>query len=137
MDLSIAPEIAQLAQRRPARDRSADPAGHAIPRGTLGDHADDLTTLAAAPDRWPDRVRFDPAAPVRIPLGPATWLFVIPPGHVVECDCQLATLIAGEAAENGRPLRHGRTLVHAGRHLVRSGDAGYAVSLHTSVTSKG
>lgn len=134
-DLSVAPELAQFAQRRPA-----DPVV-----STLGTHADELTRLAGTPQRWWDRVRFDPAAPLRIPLEAAppgvslpaaeTWLLVLPPRRAVECDCRLATLVAGEAAEDGRPLRPGRTLVHgdrAARHVIRATDAGYAVSLHTS-----
>ena len=132
-DLSVAPEIAQFAQRAPV-----DPP--AAPRGTLGDHADELITLAVTPQRWWDRVRFDPAGPVRIPLTTTTWLLVLPPGHASECDCQLGTLVAGEAAEGDRPLRPGRTAVHGsrtGRHLIRSTAAGYAVSLHTSVKSGG
>lgn len=127
-DLSVAPEIAQFAQRRPVDTVVA----------TLGARAEALTRLVGAPQRWWDQVRFDPAAPLRIPLRPAplsaaTWLLVLPPRQAVECDCQLATLVAGEATEDGRPLRPGRTLVHghdATRHLVRATDAGYAVSMH-------
>jgi hypothetical protein len=126
MDLSVAPEIAQFAQPRLPADQLAA-------ASTLGERAASLTELAATPQRWWDRVRFDPDAPVRAALDPVTWLLILPPRSVVECDCGLATLLAGEAAEDGRTLRPGKTRVHArpAGHLVRSGDAGYAVTLHT------
>src|SRR5450756_1303828 len=61
-DLSVAPEIAQLAMAFiPARQ---DPAA---PR-TDGRIAGDLADLAAVPQRWWDLVRFDQDRPLRIPV---------------------------------------------------------------------
>ena len=132
-DLSVAPEIAQLALAfRPAR------LGQARPR-TDGRLAGDLADLAAAPELWWDRVRFDPAGPVRIPLPgeDGSWLLVLPPGAAADCDCRLATALAGEAEESGagqeqpRPLRPGRVRVHgAGApHRLRAAGPGYSVTL--------
>ena len=94
-DLSVAPEIAQLAD-------PFVPAQHvtAAPR-TDGRIAAALTELAATPQRWWDLVRFDAGGPVRIPVPgePGAWLLVLPPGTAVDCDCQQATALAGEAAE--------------------------------------
>ena len=61
-DLSVAPEIAQLAD-------PFVPAQHvtAVPR-TDGRIAAALTELAATPQRWWDLVRFDAGGPVRIPV---------------------------------------------------------------------
>ena len=79
-------------------------------------------------------VRFDPGAPVRVPV-PGTagaWLVVLPPGAVTDCDCGYATLLAGEAAEAGRPLRAGRVRVHGDgtAHRLLGAGHGYSVSLH-------
>jgi hypothetical protein len=125
MDLSVAPELAQFAQAGPVDDPLTR-------SGTLGDRAAELAELAADPRRWWDRVRFDPGAPVRVVLDGVGWLLVVPPGGTAECDCELATLVAGEAAEDGHPLRPGRTRVHGrrGNHTIRSSDAGYAVTWH-------
>jgi hypothetical protein len=129
-DLSVAPEIAQLAAPfvplPPSRDSFA-------PR-TDGHQAGLLSELAAAPQRWWDLVRFDPDAPLRVPV-PGTagaWLLVLPPGAVTDCDCGYATLLAGEVAEAGRPLRAGRVRVHGGggRHRMLGAGHGYSVSLH-------
>ena len=129
-DLSVAPEIARLAA--PFAPPSQSP-GNAAPR-TDGRLAGQLSELAAAPQGWWDLVRFDPAAPVRVPV-PGTagaWLVVLPPGAVTACDCGYATLLAGEAAEAGRPLRAGRVRVHGagGRHQMLGAGHGYSVSLH-------
>lgn len=112
-DLSVAPEIAQLADPFvPAQH------GTAAPR-TDGRTAAALTDLAATPQRWWDLVRFDPDGPVRIPVPgeagqaagepaggpgegpgePAAWLMVLPSGMSVDCDCLQATALAGQAAE--------------------------------------
>jgi hypothetical protein len=133
MDLSVAPEIAQFTQ----------PGAAALPpSGTVGERATALTALAADPARWWDRVRFDPAAPVRIRLDRSTWLLVIPPGHAASCDCALSTLLAGSATSGpsttsglDAPLRVGRTRVHGrpGGHTIHSGPAGYSVTLHASL----
>ncbi|HET6186267.1 MAG TPA: cysteine dioxygenase [Trebonia sp.] len=129
-DLSVAPEIAQLAAPfvLPAQSRDS-----AAPH-TVGRKAGQLSELAAAPQRWWDLVRFDPDAAVRVPV-PGTagaWLVVLPPGAVTDCDCGYATLLAGEAAEAGRPLRAGRVRVHGGgaTHRLLGAGHGYSVSLH-------
>lgn len=139
-DLSVAPEIAQLAD-------PFVPAKHpvTVPR-TDGRIAGDLADLAAAPQRWWDLVRFDSDGPVRIPLPdvPGTWLLVLPPGVTTDCDCQQATALAGEAVEttiaagapgeraSARPLRPGRVRVHGTRapHRLRTAGPGYSVTMH-------
>ena len=150
-DLSVAPELAQLAD-------PFVPAQHvtAVPR-TVGRTAAALTELAATPQRWWDLVRFDSAAPVRIPVpgAPGTWLLVLPPGASAGCDCLQATALAGEAAEapgeraNGghrtqqarggkpSPLRPGRVRVHgaAAPHRLHAAGPGYSVTLHAGATS--
>jgi hypothetical protein len=143
-DLSVAPEIAQLAAPLalvPSPQRPA-PALHAPPaRLTTGQLAAELTRLAAAPQRWWDLVRFNPDRPARIavPAPFEAWLQVIPPGQAAECRCELATQIAGDATEESagaaaRPLRPGRVRVHApgSRHVIRSAGHGYSVTLHAS-----
>jgi hypothetical protein len=128
-DLSVAPEIAQLAAPGGAwGDRS--------PRGnTDGRLAGELTRLAAAPQRWWDLVRFDAAGPVRIPVPGAegAWLLVLPPGAAADCDCARATLLAGEATEGTAPLRAGRIRLHGqrARHRVRGTGHGFSVTLHS------
>jgi hypothetical protein len=129
-DLSVAPEIAQLAVPfvLPPQSRES-----AAPH-TVGRKAGQLSELAAAPQRWWDLVRFDPDAPLRVPV-PGTagaWLLVLPPGAVTDCDCGYATLLAGEVAEAGRALRAGRVRVHGGgaTHRLLGAGHGYSVSLH-------
>ena len=144
-DLSVAPEIAQLAV---SLGPPPQPRATLFPR-TAGRIAAALSGLAAAPQRWWDLVRFDPDGPVRIPVPGAdgTWLLVLPPGAAADCDCRYATLLAGGAAESPlpplpahqppapapeRPLRPGRVRVH-GRyapHQIRGAGHGYSVSLH-------
>jgi hypothetical protein len=149
-DLSVAPEIAQLAAPLLPVQQDVTP-----PR-TDGKIAGDLAALAAAPQRWWDLVRFDPAGPVRIPVPGArgAWLLVLPPDTAVACDCAQATALAGEAVElpaagaagsaansaansaPARPLRPGRVLVHGtpAPHLLRTAGHGYSVTLHTAVS---
>jgi hypothetical protein len=137
-DLSVAPEIAQLASPFIPVQQAAAPR-------TDGRIAGDLADLAATPQRWWDLVRFDHDGPVRIPLSdaPGTWLLVLPPGATAECDCQQATVLAGEAAEAATarattaavpaaPLRPGRVRVRGARgaHHVRAAGPGYSVTLH-------
>jgi hypothetical protein len=156
-DLSVAPEIAQLAAPAAAA-LPPHPRTATAPR-TAGRTAGELARLAAAPGQWWDLVRFDPAGPVRIPV-PGTagaWLLVLPPDATADCDCAYATLLAGEATESaapaaapaasptqGRaaapatPLRAGRVRVH-GRpapHQIRGAGHGYAVSLHWGACSE-
>lgn len=130
-DLSVAPEIAQLAAPfAPPPPQARD---SAAPR-TDGRQAGLLSELAASPQRWWDLVRFDPGAPLRVavPGTAGAWLLVLPPGAVTDCDCGYATLLAGEVAEAGRPLRAGRVRVHGGggRHRMLGAGHGYSVSLH-------
>jgi hypothetical protein len=144
-DLSVAPEIAQLADPFvPAQPVAARPR-------TDGRIAGDLADLAATPERWWDLVRFDHDGPVLVPLpdAPGTWLLVLPPGATADCDCRQATALAGEAVEAAigaaappRPLRPGRVRVHGtsehgtsrtetrGAHRVRAVGNGYSVTLH-------
>jgi hypothetical protein len=135
-DLSVAPEIAQLAAPF-IQPRT----GRAAPR-TDGRTAADLAELAAAPQHWWDLVRFDPDGPVRVTLPGAAgaWLLVLPPGTDADCACQQATALAGEAVEEapgagaGRPLRPGRVLVHGSGapHRLRAAGPGYSVTLHAT-----
>src|ERR1700730_6472610 len=117
--MSVAPEIAILAETsllipaQPARGTS----GQAGTRPTLGTLARHLRILAASPERWWGLGRFDPARSVRSqheeqPPSSA-WLVVLPPAHAglpstglqsadqpsagQDCDCDVATVIAGEA----------------------------------------
>src|SRR5438034_403327 len=108
--MSAAPEIALLASA--ASFPATKPAGNG-PAGneaagasattplTLGTLARRLRMLAAAPERWWGLVRFDPARSVLIEVEaqPAygAWLLILPPGDAGRaCDCDVATLIAGE-----------------------------------------
>jgi hypothetical protein len=158
-DLSVAPEIAQLAAPLalvpsglvPSAQGRA-PAAHApSARLTTGQLATELSRLAAAPERWWDLVQFNPDRPARIavPASFEAWLLVIPPGQAAECRCVLGTQIAGDAVEvpggAGQPasgaavsrgvarqLRQGRVVVHApgNQHVIRSAGHGYSVTLH-------
>jgi len=130
-DLSVAPEIAQLAAPfiPPPQARAAT-----APR-TDGRLAGDLARLAAAPQRWWDLVRFDADGPVRIPVPGAegAWLLVLPPAAEADCDCARATLLAGEATDSGAPLRAGRVRLHGTgvTHRVRGAGHGFSVTLHS------
>jgi hypothetical protein len=130
-DLSVAPEIAQLAAPFVLPPRTP---GAAAPR-TDGRLAGELARLAAAPQRWWDLVRFDPGGPVRIPVPgtEGTWLLALPPGGAADCDCARATLLAGEAEEASAPLRAGRVRLHGDRagHRVRGAGHGFSVTLHS------
>jgi hypothetical protein len=124
LDVSIAPEIAQLMGPGPDRSRerpaaspapvaSAAPAGAGTAGGpppTVGDLARQLRLITAAPERWWQLVRFDPERAVRISIpapGPGEiWLLVIPPsahGEWMEdggeCGCEVVSVIAGEVTE--------------------------------------
>jgi hypothetical protein len=143
-DLSVAPEIAQLAGPFVSKPHAA-----AASR-TDGRTAGDLADLAATPQRWWDLVRFDSGGPARIPVpdAPGTWLLVLPPGAAADCDCEQATALAGEAVETAStrpaadgeestapvrsPLRPGRVRVRgtSAPHRVRAAGPGYSVTLH-------
>jgi hypothetical protein len=105
---------------------------------TVGTLARSLRSIAATPERWWGLVRFEPDRPVQITVeeGAAyrAWLVVMPPGDAGQsCDCDVATMIAGEATD-GAPasavLRPGPMRVHARRHSLRGQGAGYSISLH-------
>jgi hypothetical protein len=149
--MSVAPEIAILAgaslliPARPPRVRSAAEAGTRPTLGTLARH---LRILAASPERWWGLVRFDPDRSVRVQVEDRpeyrAWLVILPPAHAgqqsagqqsagQDCDCDVATVIAGEATDGGpgsTVLRPGSTRVHGQRHRLRGHGAGYSISLH-------
>ena len=145
LDVSAAPEIARLAQRR---DTAAVP--------TIGRLAACLRLLEADPGSWWDLVRFDPARPVHVPVsqiggasgasaGCETWLLVLPPGYQGDerqpgTDWEVACLVAGAITEQpGGPMLPGRIRVRGGRRpgsLVNAG-SGYAVSLHARRANPG
>ena len=149
--MSVAPEIAilaaslvpaQPAARRHAeqdeQDEQNEKDGQHAAQPTLGTLARRLRMLAATPERWWGLVRFDPDRSVRIEIVDrpeyGAWLVVLPPGDAgQDCDCHVATVIAGEATE-GAPgsalLRPGPTRVHGQRHRLRGHGAGYSISLH-------
>jgi hypothetical protein len=88
-------------------------------------------------------VRFDPDRSVRIEIEDqpeyGAWLVVLPPGDTgQDCDCDVATVIAGEATEGapgGAVLRPGSTRVHGQRHRLRGHGAGYSISLHARASA--
>ena len=152
--MSVAPEIAILAEASlliPAQP-ACGTSGQAGTRPTLGTLARHLRILAASPERWWGLVRFDPDRSVRIEIEDqpeySAWLVVMPPAHAgqqsagqqstgQDCDCDVATVIAGEAAEGapgGAVLRPGATRVHGQRHRLRGHGAGYSISLHARAT---
>jgi hypothetical protein len=148
--MSVAPEIAILAEAallvpaQPAARRPGEPGEpgerneQAAAPPTLGTLARRLRMLAATPERWWGLVRFDPDRSVRIEIEDrpeyGAWLVVLPPGDAgQDCDCHVATVIAGETTE-GAPgsavLRPGPMRVHGQRHRLRGHGAGYSISLH-------
>jgi hypothetical protein len=144
--MSDAPEIAILAEASlliPVQPARAGTPGEAGTRPTLGTLARHLRVLAASPERWWGMVRFDPDRSVRIDIGDqpeyGAWLVVLPPGHAgQDCDCDVATVIAGEAtdgAPGGTVLRPGSTRVHGQRHRLRGHGSGYSISLHARAAS--
>src|SRR5271170_6849691 len=127
-DMSVAPEIARLAEA----------ALHTAAPPTLGTLARRLRSIAATPERWWGLVRFEPGRPVQITVEECAayqaWLMVLPPGDAGQsCDCDVATMIAGEAIE-GTPasamLRPGPVRVHGERHGLHGRGTGYSISLH-------
>jgi hypothetical protein len=149
--MSAAPEIARLAETlllAAAQPAGAQPAG-AQPAGaqppTLGRLAGQLRMLAATPERWWGLVRFNPDRSVTIGVEDhpsyQAWLVVLPPGHPgQDCDCDAATIIAGEATDGAPgsavlrpgPMRvHGqRHRLHGQRHRLHGQGTGYSISLH-------
>jgi hypothetical protein len=140
-DMSVAPEIALLADAGwfPAAQPAGAPGDGLLTLGTL---ARRLRMLAATPERWWGLVRFDPARSVRIEVegqpGYGAWLMIMPPGDAGrDCDCDVATLIAGEATEGAAVLRPGPTRVHGQRHWLCGHGAGYSISLHARAVPGG
>jgi hypothetical protein len=148
--MSVAPEIARLAEAvalLPAQPgaqpgtqpEATQPEAQRQPGTvTLGTLARHLRSIAAAPERWWGLVSFEPGRSVQITVEECAayraWLVVLPPGDTGRsCDCDVATMIAGEATE-GTPasavLRPGPVRVHGQRHGLRGHGAGYSVSLH-------
>ena len=144
-DLSVAPEIAQLAAPLLPVQQDA-----AAPR-TDGRIAGDLAALAAAPQRWWDLVRFDPAGPVRIPVPgapapgcsccrrtpPSTATARRPPRWPARRSSSGRRAVGGAASgAPARPLRPGRVRVHGtpAPHRLRAAGPGYSVTLHTAVS---
>ena len=148
-DMSVAPEIAILAGASLLIPAQPTRAGTPGTRPTLGTLARHLRILAASPERWWGRVRFDPDRSVRIELEDqpeyGAWLVVMPPARLgqqstgQDCDCDVATVIAGEATEGaqGAVLRPGSTRVHGQRHRLRGHGAGYSISLHARAVPPG
>ena len=154
-DMSVAPEIAMLAGASLVVPAQPTRAGTPGTRPTLGTLARHLRILAASPERWWGRVRFDPDRSVRIELEDhpeyGAWLVVLPPARPgqqntgqqstgQDCDCDVATVIAGEAIEGapgGAVLRPGSTRVHGQRHRLRGHGAGYSISLHARAVPPG
>ena len=149
-DMSVAPEIARLAEAvllvpaqpavpaAPAAQQPDRAEGHAGNTLTLGTLARRLRSIAATPERWWGLVRFEPGRPVQITVEECAayraWLVVLPPGDAGQsCDCDVATMIAGEAIE-GPPasatLRPGPVRVHGERHGLHGRGTGYSISLH-------
>ena len=146
--MSVAPEIARLAEAVlliPAQ-HAASPADFpdrdAERTLTVGTLARLLRSIAASPERWWGLVRFEPGGSVQVTVEECaayrTWLVVLPPGDAGQsCDCDVATMIAGEATEGtsaGAVLRPGPVRVHGERHGERHGlhgrGTGYSISLH-------
>ncbi len=136
--MSVAPEIAILAKAALLVPEQAATRAPGVPRVTLGTLARQLRMLAATPERWWGLVRFEEDRSVKIGVEDRpeyeAWLVVLPPGDSGrDCDCDAATIIAGEATE-GAPgsavLRPGPTRVHGQRHQLRGHGAGYSISLH-------
>jgi hypothetical protein len=161
-DMSVAPEIARLAEAvllvpsqqavkprgpqalpapptpgSPQHPDAAATAATAAPL-TLGALARRLRAIVAAPERWWGLVRFDRDRSVKIMIEECAsyqaWLVILPPGDAGQsCDCDVATMIAGEATE-GAPssaiLRPGPLRVHGQRHGLRGRGARYSISLH-------
>jgi hypothetical protein len=109
---------------------------------TVGQLAARVRELAARPDEWWRRVRFDTGEPRHITLDddpwPTTWLTTWPPGHGGTVHGGVSTLVAGELAvvtitERGvteRPLRANRVRVHGASQALTNPGPAFAVTLH-------
>ena len=146
--MSVAPEIAVLAGSSLLVPAQPAPAAAPAARPTLGTLARHLRILAASPERWWGLVRFDPDRSVSVQVEDRpeyrAWLVILPPARIgqpdadqqstgQDCDCDVATIIAGEATDGGpgsAVLRPGSTRVHGPRHRLRGHGAGYSISLH-------
>jgi hypothetical protein len=153
--MSVAPEIAILAEASLLIPAQPTLAGTPGARPTLGTLARHLRILAASPERWWGVVRFDPDRSVRIEIEDrpeyGAWLVVLPPGRPGQqsagqqsagrdCDCDVATVIAGEVTEGASGaavLRPGSIRVHGQRHRLRGHGAGYSISLHARAVPPG
>ncbi len=147
VDMSVAPEIALLAQRAPAQPGGdghvADqpPSERAATRPTIGALAGELKLIAGHPERWWETVRFSPGRSEKIDLEfPGSWVVVLAPDDPgIYCDCELMTVVAGAVTEESvadggavtSVLRPGPLRVHGqGQvHQIRA-SGGFAVSLH-------
>jgi hypothetical protein len=157
-DMSVAPEIARLAEAvlliPEQGTQTAQPESRAEHPLTLGTLAGRLRSIAATPERWWGLVRFEPGRSVQITVEECAafraWLVVLPPGDAGQsCDCDVATMIAGEATEGSQAsavLRPGPVRAHGERpgqqhgeqhgqrhgewHSLRGRGAGYSISLH-------
>jgi len=145
--MSVAPEIARLAEdvlliptgpALPSAPHPDRPEGHAGNKLTLGTLAGRLRSIAATPERWWGLVRFEPDRPVEITVEEdaacRTWLVILPPGDAGQvCDCDVATMIAGEATE-GTPdsavLRPGPVRAHGQQHGVQGQQHGVQGQQH-------
>jgi hypothetical protein len=152
LDVSVAPEIAQLIGPGPGHSADRAESGPAAgPTATVGELARQLRLITAAPERWWGLVRFDPKRPVRvsIPLDGAAeaWLMIIPPAAHGgwadgrgDCGCEVVTVVAGEVTEQAigdggvatTPLLPGKVRVHGSGqlHQVINRSASYTVSVH-------
>jgi hypothetical protein len=156
--MSVAPEIARLAEAvlllpaQPAHHAGTghpdDPPATATAPMTLGALSRQLRTIAATPERWWGLVRFEPQRSVTIVVEECAsyhaWLVVMPPGDAGQvCDCEVATMIAGEATEGtdgthpAAILRPGPVRVHGARHRLCGQGTGYSISLHARALRPG
>jgi hypothetical protein len=135
--MSVAPEIARLAEA--ALLIPEQPAAVPTAKGlTLGTLASRLRSIADTPERWWGLVRFEPDRSVQVTVEESAayraWLVILPPGDAGQsCDCDVATMIAGEATEGpaaSAVLRPGPVRVHGARHGLRGRGTGYSISLH-------
>jgi hypothetical protein len=165
-DMTVAPEIARLAEavvlvaphpaghaprvdEQPGQPErvAARPVslGHTADLLTVGTLARCLRSIAGAPERWWGLVRFEPDRTVTVTVEESeayrAWLVIMPPGDTGQsCDCEVATMIAGEATEGAAAsavLRPGPVRVHGDRHGLCGQGAGYSISLHARANRPG